>query len=287
MREKMKRILNGEEFDYIFPFLWLHGEDGQTLRRYVNVIHNAGMRSFCVESRPHPDFVGAGWWRDMDILLDEAKKNNMRVWILDDSHFPTGYANGTLKDCDPALCRQSLVKKEIACPKSGETLVFDGIALTTAPAWQPTLMEQYAPQDHLRKFGDDRFLGAVAVKRGGRSLEELVIVPVEGDRLSFTVPEGEWKIWLLYLTRNRGPHRDYINMMNPASVRLLIDAVYEPHFAHYKEEFGKTIAGFFSDEPELGNGHLYEYGKRLCELDDHTWSAQLETALRENGGIIF
>ena len=40
-------------------------------------------------------------------------------------------------------------------------------------------------------------------------------------------------------------------MMDSASCRVLIDAVYEPHYAHYGEEFGKTIAGFFSDEPEL------------------------------------
>ena len=46
-------------------------------------------------------------------------------------------------------------------------------------------------------------------------------------------------------------------MMSAASCRKLIDAVYEPHWAHYKKEFGKTIAGFFSDEPEIGNGHLY------------------------------
>lgn len=287
MNAKIKLLLSGEVSNHIFPFLWLHGEDEKTLRRYVNVIYNAGMRSFCVESRPHPDFVGTGWWRDMDIILDEAEKKGMRVWILDDSHFPTGYANGALKNCDPALCRQSLIKKEIACPKSGETLVLHGEEFTIAPAWQPTLMEQYAPQDHLRKFDDDVFLGAVAVKRGGGSVEELVIVPVENDAISFSVPEGEWKLFLLCLTRNRGPHRDYINMMNPASVRLLIDAVYEPHYAHYNKEFGKTIAGFFSDEPELGNGHLYDYGKRLCEIEDHAWSTQLEIALQEKWGNDF
>ena len=34
---------------------------------------------------------------------------------------------------------------------------------------------------------------------------------------------------------------------------MLLDTVYEPHYAHYAAEFGQTIAGFFSDEPELGN----------------------------------
>lgn len=34
---------------------------------------------------------------------------------------------------------------------------------------------------------------------------------------------------------------------------MLIREVYEPHYTHYKEEFGKTIQGFFSDEPRFGN----------------------------------
>ena len=46
-----------------------------------------------------------------------------------------------------------------------------------------------------------------------------------------------------------GDHRWFINMLSRESVQLLIDAVYEKHYAKYADEFGKTIAGFFSDEP--------------------------------------
>ena len=46
-------------------------------------------------------------------------------------------------------------------------------------------------------------------------------------------------------------NEDYINMVDRASVAQLIDAVYEPHFEHLGDEFGKTILGFFSDEPDL------------------------------------
>lgn len=46
-------------------------------------------------------------------------------------------------------------------------------------------------------------------------------------------------------------------MTDPESCKVLLDAVYEPHWKHYAADFGKTIAGFFSDEPELGNAELY------------------------------
>lgn len=287
MDSKVKKLLGGKCGSYIFPFFWMHGESEDKLREYVRVIHNASLKEFCVESRPHPDYCGDGWWHDMDIVLDEAKKLDMRVWILDDSHFPTGYANGALKNCDLALCRQSLVRKVISCEAGEITLMRSDYEL--APEWQPNLFEKYSMSlEHLRNFDDDRFLCAVAVKEGGETLDDVqILVPLENGNISFNACEGKWSVYLLYLSRNYGPHRDYINMMNPESCRLLISAVYEPHYGHYKEFFGNTIAGFFSDEPELGNGHLYEYGKRLCEMDDQTWSAQLQAKLEEKWGNNF
>ena len=53
------------------------------------------------------------------------------------------------------------------------------------------------------------------------------------------------EVCVCHKTRNRGPHRNYMNMMDYESCHKLIEAVYEPHFLHYKEDFGKTIAGFF------------------------------------------
>ena len=98
MSEKVKALLNGKGGNYIFPFFWQHGETEEVLRTYMRVIHEANIGAVCVESRPHPDFAASSGGIDMDIILEEAKKYGMKVWILDDSHFPTGYANGAMKD---------------------------------------------------------------------------------------------------------------------------------------------------------------------------------------------
>ena len=45
----------------------------------------------------------------MDIILDEARKRNMKVWILDDAHFPTGQAAGAMVNADPQLCKQYIM----------------------------------------------------------------------------------------------------------------------------------------------------------------------------------
>lgn len=74
MSATIEELLQGKGENDIFPFFWQHGEDEGTLRRYMQVIDEANCHAVCVESRPHPDFCGPGWWRDMDIILDEAKK---------------------------------------------------------------------------------------------------------------------------------------------------------------------------------------------------------------------
>ena len=112
MDQKIRKLLAGECGNYIFPFFWQHGETEEVLREYMKVIAESSIGAVCVESRPHPDFVGEKWWQDMDVILDEARKRNMKVWILDDSHFPTGYANGALKNADGKLRRQSSDRPE-------------------------------------------------------------------------------------------------------------------------------------------------------------------------------
>lgn len=250
MKERLNAVLSGALEPNISPFLWLHGESEEKLREYMAAIYNANLRAVCLESRPHPDFLGPRWWHDLDILLDEARNRQMKVWILDDSHFPTGYAAGALERADPALCRQFLTR----------TVIPSGTPIPAHPApWKPGRYE--SAETSRRIFEDDRVISVTELAQG--------------------------KTAVCHLTRNRGPHPSYINMADAASVRVLIDTVYEPHYRRYAADFGTTIAGFFSDEPELGNDHLYEYGKRLWENDDLPWSREVESMLRDRWGDAF
>jgi len=69
MNSKISSLLGGKGGNYILPFFWQHGENEATLRKYMEVIQKSNIGAVCIESRPHPDFVGPKWWRDMDIIL--------------------------------------------------------------------------------------------------------------------------------------------------------------------------------------------------------------------------
>jgi len=280
MNKKIKNLLQSQGENYILPFFWLHGEEESVLREYMEAIHACGIGAVCVESRPHPDYCGPQWWHDMDIIIDEAKKRNMKVWILDDSHFPTGYANGALKDAPPELCRQFLYYSsvEIVGSMKSVQLNVEKHAKYVRNPLKANIFSMRSDSKARRQFNDDKLLNVCAARVDqGFDASTLIDITkfVKDGQLVWDVPAGKWKIYVNYLTRNAGTRDGYINLLNKESAKIQIEAVYEPHYEHYKEEFGKTIAGFFSDEPELGNGMMYD-NKAIGEDQDLPWSDEVE-----------
>lgn len=281
MNLTVRKLLGGATENHILPFFWQHGEDEVTIRKMMDVIHGAGCGAVCVESRPHPDFCGGKWWQDMDVILDEARKQDMKVWILDDSHFPTGFANDGLKNKPDELCRQNIFLAEKRFKGKARLLKLDlrRQKLMTQPKMDRGIFGKFAglaPQP--RKYNDDRIL-CITADQNGNVID--ITNCLSGTKLLWMKPEGEWTLRVVTASRNTGSHRNYINMTDAESCRILIDSVYEPHWQHYAADFGKTIAGFFSDEPELGNGALYMKNNYLGTEQDLPWGRAMEKEVQQ------
>ncbi len=283
MNQTIERLLDGEWDNHILPFFWQHGEDGETLREMMAAISGAGCGAVCVESRPHPDFCGPKWWQDMDVILDEARRRGMKVWILDDSHFPTGFANGAAASAAPGLCRENIFCNTLKLDKAAGRQEIDlrERGLLDAPGLKKkeglSAMEaMFFNQPPARVFDSatDVILSVVAKKEDGTAVD--LKECLDGEKVLFEKSAGKWVLEVVTASHNSGYHRDYINMTEKESCRLLIDAVYEPHYARYADDFGSTIVGFFSDEPELGNGMLYQKGNILGCNQDLPWGSTLK-----------
>jgi hypothetical protein len=249
MNPRIQAILDNRGDNYLLPFFWQHGESEAVLREEMARIHEASIGAVCVESRPHPDFCGPQWWQDLDIIMDEARCRGMKVWVLDDAHFPTGFANGWIRDRFPEHKKIYLSERslDVVGPQTGASVLIEQWlrAPTAGNGW---------------KFAtEDRLLAVVAlpltptgIPAGGPSLE--LTAQVADGRLYWDIPAGHWRICLIVETPLGGGNPNYLNPIDPASARVLIEAVYEPHYARYMADFGETFAGFFSDEPNIGNG---------------------------------
>ena len=280
MNRTIEKLLQGQEDNHILPFFWQHGEDEATLRKMMQVIHQANCGAVCIESRPHPQFCGAKWWQDMDVILDEARKRNMKVWILDDSHFPTGFANDGLKGKPDSLCRQNIfLKEKVYTGKAGQKKIClrkHGFFKQEKEGAKGPVSFFFSMMPPARKFNDDSILCLTARQR--EKTIDLTHQCKDGVLL-WDKPEGDWTLSAVIRSRNTGSHRNYINMTDPESCQVLIDSVYEPHWQHYAADFGKTIVGFFSDEPELGNGGMYAKDNFLGTQQDLPWSVSVEKAM--------
>jgi hypothetical protein len=113
MTTALDEVLGGQQANYLLPFLWQRGEPEAAIREEIARVAESGIAAVCVEARPHPDVLGPQWWRDIDIMMDEARQRGMRVWILDDDHFPTGHAAGRMADAPAELQRVFLHERHI------------------------------------------------------------------------------------------------------------------------------------------------------------------------------
>ncbi|MBQ6922893.1 MAG: glycoside hydrolase family 2, partial [Clostridia bacterium] len=90
----------------VFPFLWVRDEPVEKIYREIDAIKNL-TDGFIIESRPRrgeiSDFGTEKWFIRIGKILAYANNLNMRVWILDDKSFPTGFANGAILEKYPEL----------------------------------------------------------------------------------------------------------------------------------------------------------------------------------------
>lgn len=260
MAAYFEQVLGGAYDNHVLPFLWLKGEAHETITEYLEQIAGADIREVCLESRTHPDYCRDGWWSDLHFIIGECKRLGLKIWLLDDAHFPTGYANGALAGdgADPALKKTVLKHRAVTFvgPQPSTTIKLGNLM-------DPT----------------ERFVGAAAFDAAGTPLD-LALAVEHGDdgapaRLRFDAPAGVTTIELYVTSQKTGFRDEYINMADGASCRMLIDAVYEPTFEHLGDEFGKTILGFFTDEP----GFMNEKGTTLDDASTSSFIGRSDLAV--------
>ena len=83
--------------------MWITGESAEDSAQESEATAESGAQGIRVESRTCQDFCGEKWWHIMDAVLAAAKACGMKVWLLDDTHYPTGFANGAIKNKYPEL----------------------------------------------------------------------------------------------------------------------------------------------------------------------------------------
>lgn len=275
MNTRLTDCLSGKHASYILPFLWLHGEPKERIYEEILAIKSSGISEFCAESRPYEKFCQDEWWDDFGFILKTARELGMRVWLLDDQKFPTGYANGYLEREENAHLRKRLIREfqiDVVGPMKNAKLFVGG---RIAEGERPLKVIAYRHSDSNETLDYQSATDLTDTLNDGMAY--------------WSIPEGVWRVCVTVETKMFDYKSDrlfyYIDMLNPDSCHAMIDAIYQPHYEHFSEYFGNTFAGFFSDEPGFLNVCYTYYNKLGIIGSPYPFREDLPRLIAESAGI--
>jgi alpha-L-rhamnosidase/Glycosyl hydrolase 2 galactose-binding domain-like len=234
------------EYGAIQPFASWNGPDART-RMVGDLDQLAANGIFVVNVSPgrgEPKYLSPEHMAQMKFTVQEAAKRGMRLWLQDESDYPSGFAGGKISELYPQLTMQGLDADIRISVMPGQTLTM------------PT------PPDTLAALAVFASTGAIQT------------VPIDSKEINWRAPapppgaSGYPKPWELILVRHifrSSPTRNFnrpdgtrakdsqyalIDYLNPDATRAFLKTTHEAYRQAVGEEFGKTVLGFFGDEPD-------------------------------------
>lgn len=207
-----------------------------SIPRDLDRVVDLGFRAVAVQAgrQMSAPYLSAGYFDLFKVLLREAARRDLRVWIVDDAGYPSGFAGGKFSSSAPSLRMQALA-------------VTNSIDLTPGLEFEDVVSAD--------------FVSAVAY-----NLDTMAFLPIAAvDRhIRFTPPAGRWRLLIADHLFRTSPTRSTTNpsgakdksqslenYLDLAATRQFLDFTHEQYSRAIGDEFGKTVLGFRGDEPDF------------------------------------
>ena len=217
------------------PYYGLNGAvDEAVIRRDLDTMKALGYGAVTVQYGYGASFayLSPEWFKFFRAFVEEAKKRDMRVWIVDDAGYPSGFAGGKFTELKPELRMQALNVTERIPANAGDVVT-----------------RSLKPET----------VSVTAVDADGKS----VTVPVANGAIAWTAPAGMWTVMVVEHQFSTSPTRSDTNpkrvkdgsqslgdYLDPAATQQFLEFTHEQYKKYVGDEFGKTIMGFRGDEPD-------------------------------------
>ena len=200
-----------------------------------------------------PAYLSPGHMDQVKYTVAELAKRNMRMWIQDESDYPSGFAGGYITERYPQLGMQDIVSDITVRVAPGQTLAMP-IPPDTLAIWATETDAQGA-------------------------IEKVIPIPMAADlQLKYQAPnEGttpneprhSWQVQFLRHVYLSSPTRNFnrldgtrakdatysiIDYLDPKATDAFLHTVHETYYGAVGDQFGKIVLGFFGDEPDYSSG---------------------------------
>jgi hypothetical protein len=217
------------------PYYGLNGSIGiPQVERDLDTLHGLGFQAVTVQAGYNMPFayLSPEYFAFFRKFVEEAKQRNMRVWIVDDAGYPSGFAGGKFTTEAPALRMQAL---EVA---------------QKIPVAGGAVLNQALPPGTV---------SVAAVDQDGAATP----LAFHGNTLEWTAPRGSWTVLIVDHEFRTSPTRSDTNTqrvkdtsqsledyLDPAATEQYLRFTHKQYKQNVGDEFGKTIMGFRGDEPD-------------------------------------
>ena len=196
---------------------WNDKLEKDELLRQIDEMLRAGMGGFIIHSRTGllTEYMSDEWMDLTKACVDRAKELGMLAWLYDEDRWPSGFAGGAVPGMKPA----NRMKLIIWCP--ADTVIPDGEGGVLA-VYSATKSDDGA-------FVDWQ-LESDTTQKPGREL----------FRFDWRYqPKSDWC-----------NGESYLDTLSESAVHDFIHYTYDAYADAVGDEFGKTVPGVFTDEPQ-------------------------------------
>lgn len=215
---------------------WEGAMNAQIMKNDLDLMQRVGTRVINIE--PGYDFpyeyLSDGWFKMVKMAVKEAKERGMKVWLIDDAKYPSGFAGGKFSRERPDMKMWALVKLD--------------------EKWEIMAGEEFSDREVPKGA-----VSVIAISEGQVNRQ----IPLKDGKISFNAGVNPWTILFAGYAHKSGDTRavnnptrgkDTTNFLhdhlNPEAVDQFIEWTYNAAKNALGKEFGQTVMGFRGDEPE-------------------------------------
>jgi hypothetical protein len=198
-------------------------------------------------------YLSPRWFELVQYSRDVAKELDLKLWIYDENSYPSGFAGGLVNEQMPESYNQ-------------------GVALVPHEMDTLSMNEKHRVKYVFKKVGDSwQNITATASKENGLS----------GGYIVFTLEDFQKSKWF-------GGY-SYVDLLLKGVTEKFIDITFSGYKHAVGEDFGKTIPGIFSDEPntdsDIGESVRWTPGlaSRFRKRNGYDLESGLVSMIRETG----
>lgn len=231
------KMFDNPPAEYSISFYW--GWDGnvneEVIKRDLDEFKSKNVQVVTLEPgyNMNNSYLSEGWFEDVHAAVKLVKERGMKLYMVDEGKYPSGFAGGKIASETPELCMKILTPDSVFKVKGGEKVAIN--------------------------LSED----VVSAAAFNKAYSKTLMLDISKGNLNWAVPEGEWEVTLVKHeirssptrsvnnpTRGKDAKHALIDYMDAKATGKYIEFTHEEYKKKMGEEFGKTILGFRGDEPD-------------------------------------